>query len=342
MKNIFFSITAIILFFTQNQAQMVYNVASMPEAKFYYSNKPFTSSHEGAKTSFHSNEFIYGRLELENKNLKEAFQLSNIKNGSPFLYYQVASYKNEKQTGNTNSIWRALKLKENDLNNNWLNFDILPDPALAVSSLGLIDENGSGDFNKVDAAPLYAIIQRENFPEDAEYTVYVQFYMQIRDGWGNRVDDSKWPLAEGSFTFRFSGNDVTTLQQNRQKAGEKLNISYVDKLPDYFTNPVKISEPAVTVAKVTPLIKNYLGAGYEVLKVAIEPAGSMWSIVKNDLGIITYRYVTGYYRIVYKNDGKCQLGSVRILQDYIEGGKYGNLYCKFWGDEGVIDCSKVK
>src|SRR5690349_19164913 len=106
----------LILFFSllnPNIAQMLYDKTSMPGAKFYFSNKPFSNTHDGAKTSFKSNEFIYGRLELESKTLKEAFQLGSIKEGPHYLFYYVASYtKNNQQTGGTNSMWKALLIKE--------------------------------------------------------------------------------------------------------------------------------------------------------------------------------------------------------------------------------------
>jgi len=342
MKKLLVSGILFFSFLNPTNAQMLYDKTSMPGAKFYFSSKPFSNSHDGAKTSFKSNEFIYGRLELEGKTLKEAFQLNGIKEAPYYLYYQVASYRNDQQTGSTNSTFNILLIEEGQLNNKWLNFDILPEPAKATSKLGMAHGQDPGDFDKVAPGPLYAIVSQSNFPADDKYTMYVQFYMKTRDGWGNLVyDDSKWPYAEGSFAFAFSGNDVAALQSNGSAALEKVNSVKIDKLPDYFTTPVKISDPTVTVAKVTPLIKNYL-SDYEILKVAIQPTSSMWSIVKNDFGIVSYRYVTGYYRIVYKENGKCKLGSIRMQQDYIDNGKYGNLYCKFWGNEGDLDCASVR
>jgi hypothetical protein len=342
MKKLLLSLILFFSFLNPNIAQMLYDKTSMPGATFYFSNKPFSNGHEGAKTSFKSNEFIYGRLELEGKTIREAFQLNSIKEGPHYLFYHVASYKNDRQTGSTNSIYKVLLVKEDQLNSKWLNFDILPEPSKATSRLGLVNELGVGEFDIAAAAPLYAIMRPENFSTNDQYTIYTQFYMKARDGWGNIVnDDNKWPYAEGSFSFTFNSNDVTAIQNNATAVREKLNTVKVDKLPDYFSNPIKISDPTVTVAKVSPLIKNYL-SDYEILKIAIQPASSMWSVVKNDLGLVSYRYVTGYYRIVYKKDGKCQLGSVRVLQDHIDKGKYGNLYCKFWGDEGELDCANLK
>lgn len=325
---------------------MIYNVPSMPEAAFYFSDQPFANNHAAAKNSFGSGDFIYGRMELKGKTLKEAFHLENIKNGPYYLNYYVVSFKNDKLLGSCNGIWHILSVKENEINNTWLNFDVLPDPAKASSLIGRVGENNMGIFEgNPPPMPLHQIINQQSFPQNDDYTIYVQFNLPGFDGWGNRLPDEKWPLAEGSFTFSFNSNDVAKLREDGTKITENLKrkSSVVQALPGYFNNPVKISDPSVTVAKVTPVIKNYLGSdGYEVLKVAIEPAASMWSIVKNDLGLVSYRYVTGYYKIVYKKDGSCSLGSVRIFQDHIGAGKYGNLYCKFWGDEGDIDCSKLK
>ncbi len=345
MKKIFLSITVVILSLNQNQAQMVYDVPGMAEAKFYYSDKPFTNSNDGAKTNFHSGEFIYGRMELGNKTLKEAFHLDNIKNGPYYLQYYTVSYRANQLQGEPNRF-STIRIDKSQLNNKYLNFDVLPDPSKASSLIGFAANYGTygvDESSQFFSAPLYQILVERSFPANDNYTIYTQFNLPGMDGWGKLLPEKDWPLAEGSFSFAFNAKDVANIRNNETQVIAKVNSTTIDKLPDYFTKPISISDPTVTVAKVTPLIKNYLSAdSYEVLKVAIEPATSMWSIVKNDLGIPSYRYVTGYYKIVYRKEGKCSLGSIRIFQDYIGNGKYGNLYCKFWGDEGDIDCSKIK
>ncbi len=256
----------------------------------------------------------------------------------------MASFKDNQQQGGWNTS-TAIRIEENEVNNKWLNFDVLPDPSKAKSYMGYFDEYGTGQaqFSTLRMGPMYEIIEQRFFPSNGDYTIYTQFNLPGVDGWGKKLPENQWPLAEGNFTFSFDAKDVSAIKNNMELAGKISNKVIVDKLPDYFTKPISISDPSVSVAKVTPLIKKYLEpSGYQVLKVAIQPAESMWSIVKNDLGLITHRYVTGYYGVLYKQDGGCKLGSVRAFQDYAGNGKYGNLYCKFWGDEGDIDCSKVK
>ena len=46
--------------------------------KIYFSNKPFGETNAGAKTSFASNEYIYGRLEVKGGTLKEVFKIQPV------------------------------------------------------------------------------------------------------------------------------------------------------------------------------------------------------------------------------------------------------------------------
>lgn len=49
----------------------------IPGAKMYFSDGSFTNNHEGAKASFKSCDFIYGRMELQdNQTLLDAFKMS--------------------------------------------------------------------------------------------------------------------------------------------------------------------------------------------------------------------------------------------------------------------------
>src|SRR4051812_49203016 len=56
------------------------DIKMIPGAVFYFSDKPFGNSHEGAKTNFKSSDFIYGRLELDNQTIQDAFKLTPIGN----------------------------------------------------------------------------------------------------------------------------------------------------------------------------------------------------------------------------------------------------------------------
>jgi hypothetical protein len=310
------------------------DMTMIPGARMYFSDKPFGNTHDGATATLSSSGFVYGRIELENKTLLDAFKLA--KDGGS-LRYAIGVYKDNRRMAYWGNNSAFLAVTADQQGKTALNFDIAPSPNSYSSAISQTE-----DFSTGKGFPFYSrTIHQQNFPSNGAYTILVLLYHQSSNDWGNKDKSENWPVVAGAFTYNFSGGDVATLSANGQAAREKANTVHVE-LPEYFAKPVAISDPTVTVAKVTPLIKEYLGSEYQVLKVAIQPEASMWSTVKNEVGIRSYRYVTGYYRIVYQQHGKCMLGSIRVLQDYIGNEKWGNLYVKFWGDEGVLDCAKVK
>lgn len=137
-------------------------------AKMYFSDQPFAASNAGSKNSFTSSDFIYGRLELDNKTLGEAFGLpkdgeSNMSNGSDCsLYFEVTVFKDGEQRGREN-MWPFLYVWGKEKTNTTLNFDILPKPAKAKSmNFGTENFTSSG----IASGPLYEIITKERFPEN--------------------------------------------------------------------------------------------------------------------------------------------------------------------------------
>src|SRR5690606_33144937 len=61
------------------QSSAVAGGRPIPGAKVFFSSTPFTNNSSGARSSFASNEFIYGRLELD-RSISEAFGLGNLPN----------------------------------------------------------------------------------------------------------------------------------------------------------------------------------------------------------------------------------------------------------------------
>ncbi len=317
----------------------------IPGAKLYFSDKPFTTGHDGAKTSFKSSDFIYGRLELDNQTLLDAFKMSSIKTKYYYLRYWVSASKNGEQSGSKNS-WEYLLIKdEADVKKNYLNFDILPNPANATSAMC-----GTEDFSSnIAGGPLYFIINQETFPEDGEYSIQVRLFLDSYDGWGKQQDVEKWPAVIDNFNFTFSSNDIQSLKKNGE-AGDELvrkNSFRLSKLPDYFSNPNKLTDPALSNANIAAVLKRDLpSGGMTVLKYAVgNYTGALWQVEKNDLGIILRRYVTPDINIAYKFEGDCYVGYARLWQEYMGGGKYGPLIvgdrtCNSCGQK--IDCDKIK
>src|SRR5690606_26574157 len=67
------------------QSSAVAGGRAIPGAKVVFSATPFTNSSAGARSSFASSEFIYGRLELD-RSISDAFGLGNLPNRD---YYYI-------------------------------------------------------------------------------------------------------------------------------------------------------------------------------------------------------------------------------------------------------------
>jgi len=320
-------------------------MSPIANAKMYFSDKPFTDNHDGSKTSFKSGDFIYGRIELDNQTLMDAFKMSSIKTKYYYLRFWVCAYKNGEQSGSKNS-WEYLLIKnEDDVKKNYLNFDILPNPATATSALC-----GLEDFtSNIAGGPLYFIVNQSTFPEDGEYSIQTRLFLNSVDGWGKEQDVEKWPEVIDKFSFTFNSNDIQTLKKNGE-AGDELvrrNTFRLSKLPDYFSKPNTLGDPTLSNANLAAVLKRDLpSGGMTLMKFAVgNYTGSLWQVEKNDLGIILRRFVTPDVKIAYKFENDCYVGYTRLWQEYIGGGKYGGLIvgdrsCNSCGEK--IDCSLVK
>lgn len=320
-------------------------MSPIPGAKIYFSDKPFTTNHEGSKTSFKSGDFIYGRLELDNTTLLEAFKMSSIKTRYYYLRFWITAFKDGEKSGNNNS-WDFLLIKnEEDVKKNYLNFDILPDPAKASSAIC-----GTEDFSSVlGSSPLSMIVNQTSFPEDGEYSIQTRLFLETVDVWGKQQAVEKWPVVIDQFQFTFSGSDIQTLKKNAEAADELVqkNTFRLNKLPDYFSNSNKLTDPLLSNANIAAVVKRDLASGnMALLKYSVgDFTGTLWQIEKNELGLILRRFVTPNINIAYKFQDDCYVGTVRLWQEYIGGGKYGQLIvgsrtCNSCGQK--IDCEKVK
>ena len=183
--------------------------------KMYFSTQPFTTSNAGSKKNFTSSDYIYGRIELEGQTIKEAFKVFETNSNYPhsYLLYRVYIFRNGEEMGFNPSVNICL-LKDENKNNTWLNFDVLPEPLKATTVLC-----GTERFNSaLSSAPLYGLINNNNFSENGEYRIVVKFYTESHDMWGNREEVEKWPKLEEEFAFMFNEKDVLLLKKNEAAA----------------------------------------------------------------------------------------------------------------------------
>lgn len=316
-------------------------LAQGQKGKMYFSDQPFISNAAGGKSEFTSGNFIYGRIETGGQPLKDAFNMATIKTD---YYYLQATYRITRSDGREKYLQQPhfIRMENKVEDGTSLNFDILPSAEKAKTTICLVE-----DFSTGQGAGFFTpfLDNSDYYWKNGGYKVEVSVYLKSYNAWGSLEDTEKWPDITGEFTFQFDEKDVAAQMKNSDvaDASVKENNLRMDKLPDYFSNPAKITDPQLTSAKVMAILKRDL-ASVTIIKAVIPPFdGMLKDVVKNELGVILYRYVRPYVRVIYKENGKCYLGSVSLKEDYLGGGKYGPLkYNKFWGTEGLLDCGLVK
>ena len=314
--------------------------------KMFFSNKPFTSNNSGSKTSFSSNEFIYGRFELSEKTIKEAFKIGETtqRQPYPFLVCDMEVLKDGKPVGYHTYRNNYILLSQEDLNKTSLNLDILPDPAVGRTLYSMVDafDVGYGFF------PLYTMINPDYFPSGGTYRINVKIYSRSKDAWGRDEKQENWPFIEDGFDFTFRETDIAALKKNAEASSEhmKANAFRYEKLPDVFSKPMKVTDPKATPDRIAAILKRDL-ANRTILKWVIEPHnGPLWSVAKDDHNLPKYRYFNPTIYMAYKMDGQCRVGSVTLRENYTGGGTYGPLQVAYtsasWQQDKGIDCSKIK
>jgi len=323
----------------------------IPGATFYFSNKAFGNSHEGAKTNFKSSDFIYGRLELKNQTIENAFKVNPIGKNYYLLYAFAVVNGGEGRYAQTTH--NCVMLKPEDLKRSAFNFDLLPDPALASTGIGMNYEYGF-DAAHVSGGPMYQIIDQNKFPDNGEYIIQLQFYFRPVDGWGKGLPNSSdWPGAEGAFRFSFNTTDVASITKNFTAVHQtvKTTAFTLHALPDWWPKTSRtLPDASASHAALETMIKAELSSSGDVLVkfvVANNSPNTLWSIQKNDDGIPTYQLLAENIYTIYKREGKCFLGDVSIAKEYLGGGKYGKPYVRnvnvaTSGYGTAIDCGPIK
>jgi hypothetical protein len=307
----------------------------------HFSDKPFATGNSGSKTNFTSNEFIYSRLELSGVSIKEAFKLKE-KTGHYFLVCEVEVLKDGKPVGYHRYKNNYILVPNENLDQNWLNLDILPEPARSTTLYSMTDDFRIG----YGYMPLYNMINPDYFPSAGTYRLNVKIFSRTLDMYDREEDQDKWPFIQDGFDFTLREADITTLNKNRKATIDYLseNAFRYDKLPSVFSNPGKLTDPNATAAKVAAILKRDL-PGRAIIKFVAEPySGALWHIAKDDFGLPRYKYFNPHIWMAYKADGKCYVGYITLRQVYSGGGTYGPLEVAWTStkDDRGIDCINIK
>jgi hypothetical protein len=76
----------------------------------------------------------------------------------------------------------------------------------------------------------------------------------------------------------------------------------------------------------------------------VKTDGPLWVIKKNELGIPTFRDLSPYIYIIYKDpkENSCNIGALYMRQPYAGAGTYGEPFLGGIRDVEYIDCAAVK
>lgn len=309
--------------------------------KILFSGSPFTGSSSAGKSSFNSNEFIYGRLELSGNSIKEAFKLKETTRHY-FLVCEMEVLKDGEPVGYHLSRNNYILLPNENLDKTWLNLDILPEPTRATTLYSMTDDFTAG----YGYTPLYSMINPDYFPSAGTYRLNVKIFSRTLDAYDREEDQEKWPFIQEGFDFILREADIATLKKNGKATSDFMNENAFryDKLPPVFSNPGKLTDPNATTAKVAAILKRDLPERTILKFVAEQYSGTQWHIAKDDLGLPRYKYFNPHIWMVYKADGKCYVGYITLRQVYSGGGTYGPLEVAWTStkDDRGIDCVKVK
>lgn len=326
-------------------------------ARITFSNNPDGSN---PKASFASSEYIYGRLDLGGKTMYDAFGWKAM--GDRKFYY--VSYFLKIRPAGSNDGWEhdwhngrgyTLVTKEEAQKTYW-NFDVLPDPAKASTlSSAIADEL---EFYK-GISGIYSQWYNDDsarfiFPKSGTYNVDITLYGDSYDDWGKPAGNYEtYPTVSATFPFQFSGSDGQTLIANGVKAKQSIESAKNTRemfhaMPDWwFKGGTYPAEPKLAAARLVPMIKGYIAQwNLTYLKhMIVKTDGPLWAIQKNEFGLPTFKDLSPYIYIIYrdpKENNSCQLGALYMRQAYAGAGTYGEPFLGGIRDVKYIDCSAVK
>ena len=327
-----------------------YFIVNNPLGKMTFSNQPFANGANSFKTVFNSNEFIYGRLQLNSGTIKEAFKIGEKSENIPFysIEYVVVVYKKEERKFNNEQIWNNCLVRDIDLSKNYFDFDVLPNPQNATTVISSVADFSAGK----STAPLYSAINPQVFYEDGVYKIDLLLRYPAKDAWGKELDKQKWPIFEADFDFIFSSNDVATLKKNNELASTnaKNNMQGIataaELLPKQWTEKSSALVMGFTQPQLVSMYENSFTSkmdAHAVIKFHASSSNGGYTVVNNDYGIPIYRYSNQWYTIFikYANGKTCFYQGFGLRQQYNGGGTYGKpLIDK--NNYFMVDCEKMK
>ena len=330
-----------------------YYLFDNPLGKILIANKPFSNASNNTKNTFQSNEFIYGRLQLNSGTIKEAFKFGEKEKGTAFysLEYVVFVYKKGETKYNNDRLWNSCLVKDADLSKSYFDFDILPNPQNATTIISALANFSAGK----STAPLYAAINPTVFYEDGTYKINIILRNPVNDAWGKALEPKKWPTFETDFDYVFNANDVAALKKNKELAATNAQnnmqnlANAAQELPEQWKEKSSALVMGLTQDKLSQMLCGADLKSLKLIKFFASSSNGGWTAIYDQGNVIpTYRKSNQYYTVFYKivnptnsNNGKCWFQTFGLRQQYMGGGTYGASTIDA-NDWHFVECKKMK
>jgi hypothetical protein len=312
----------------------------MSATKIYFSNKPFTNSNKGGKVEFKSSDFIYGRLEIP-KTLKEFFNLPETTKNNPvdFLDIRLRVFNSKEEQMGWHNSWTYAKVTKEETEQNFWNFDILPEPAVATTLISSVTEFNAG----ISCAPFYSMFNQQTFPKSDTYRVQVKIAMFGYDpdipAFPVLLPEDRWINVTEYFTFVFNASDLDKVLKNNDEATslvkENNRLKEIEKrglLEEWHMESAPI-ETGFSVEEMTKMFLANEGPNCKVIKFIVQPMPSgksrNWQIEKNNLDYPICKYHNQPLGVFCENNGRYFYIEGHLQQAY-EGNGYGTTFFRWY------------
>jgi Flp pilus assembly protein TadD len=320
----------------------------------YFSNQPFTNGTEGSKTSFSSNEFIYGRMVLKGGTVRTVLKPKQLDKEYPYYllpfipytyyYFDGVRTKNE-------SHWKYTLLTEAELDKTYWDFDMLPSPERAKTATILGDRIRDKTF---PVSEFYQFLGKEKTKEGA-HTFGVETFVEAVDFRGNPKPESEWQYLSSELTYTFKGADYPAIKANLEKLDDGFRARAVREqianqpLPKEWTQPTNPILRGLTEPMLRTIYLNSFEAAdrpkLKIIKFYADSARSeaLWKVQNNDDGIPNYRYTNQWYTVFVRNTqaNQCFFQGFGLRQFYSGGGTYGESAIDTNQEPTFFPCERI-
>lgn len=284
---------------------------------FQLSKYPFfaTRQEQESKTNFISTDEIYGKIILP-QTVADYYRISNNIDGNDyFLEYSITVTKDGKSLGITNT-WRSLHISAEEISNNFLIMDILPDGLNASSRI----------FQKADitsgftTTPLGWLLNKDKFVSDGIYTITITIASQLA-------------TCQTTFSYLFKADDLEHILQKtfnaelsiKERIGKHIKPAMTG-LPFEWNMKTSASLSGFDDLAIIDLFKEKIDNEEKIVKTIVEPVfKAQWIIENSERGQPKRKFHNQIVFLIVEQNGRYKFFEGHLQQDYQQT-SYGKVF----------------